>query len=79
MCVAEKEKVKDEPICTGVTVRLVGEDGNVFAIIGRVSEAIRRSRLPNRHQLAKQFVEEATSQKSYDDVLILCMKYVDVE
>jgi len=53
--------------------QLIGEDGNVFFIIGAVRKALRKAGFENE---AEQFVEEATSQKSYDDVLRLCMEYV---
>lgn len=55
--------------------QLTGEDGNVFAIIGRVSKALKRDGQPER---AKEFCDKATSQKSYDDVLNLCHEYVEV-
>ena len=57
-------------------VQLTGEDGNVFAIIGRVSKALRRAGLP---QVAEEFSKKAMSSGSYDEVLRLCFDYVEVE
>jgi hypothetical protein len=53
---------------------LVDTDGNVFAIIGRVRRCLEHDDQPDR---AREFVERATSAKSYDDVLQLTFEYVD--
>jgi hypothetical protein len=58
------------------TVQLIGQDGNVFAIIGSVSKALKRDGQPER---AKEFTEKALKSKSYDDVLSLVLDYVEVE
>lgn len=60
---------------TDAVVQLTGEDGNAFAILGRVRRAILRS---NRPELAEQFFQEATS-GDYDNVLVTCMRYVTVD
>lgn len=56
-------------------VKLTGTDGNAFAIIGRVKEALRKDGVPKI--IIEDFVEEATS-GDYDNVLQTCMKWVDV-
>lgn len=58
-----------------IEVELVGYDGNAMVIIGRVSTALRRGRVPREDIDA--FVEEATS-GDYDNVLQTCMRWVDV-
>jgi hypothetical protein len=58
-----------------VKVRLVGEDGNAFNIIGRVSLALCRA---GYHDAAEQFVKDASNSKSYDDLLGLALRTVDV-
>ena len=60
---------------TDVHVKLIGEDGNAFLIIGRVSKALRRGGYGN---LVDEFQKEATS-GDYDHVLATCMKYVEVD
>ena len=55
--------------------KLVGTDGNVFAIIGTVRRALRRAGQDTR---ATEFVQKAFGARSYDEVLGLCMDYVDV-
>lgn len=61
---------RQKPIC-----KLSGTDGNVFAIIGRVREALRDA---GQTDLAGEFLEKAFHANSYDEVLRLCMEYVDV-
>ena len=60
---------------TGVEVELVGQDGNVFTVVGRVSRALKRAGLPD---VAKEYREQATACKSYDAVLRLTMSVVEV-
>ncbi len=63
------------PPLTDALVQLTGEDGNAFAILGRVRRAILRS---NHPELAEQFVVEATS-GDYGNLLVTCMRYVTVD
>ena len=59
-----------------VTSRLVGEDGNVFNIIGIVSRDLKRA---GHIQEAKEFSEKCMNASSYDEVLQISMDYVEVE
>ena len=61
---------------TNVKVRLVGEDGNAFAILGRCRAAMRKAGYPQA--FIDTFVTEATA-GNYDDLLAAVMKYVVVE
>lgn len=56
--------------------KLVGTDGNVFAIIGAVSNALKKAGLPEK---AAEFRTKAMQSASYDAVLLLCFDYVDVQ
>lgn len=56
-------------------VDLVGTDGNVFSIIGKVSETLKKSGM---RYSADEFVENAMVCDSYKDVLKLATKYVRV-
>ncbi len=58
-----------------VQVQLTGTDGNAFAIIGRVSRALKRAGHPE--SAVKEFQDEAMS-GDYDHLLQTAMKYVDV-
>ncbi len=53
--------------------QLSGEDGNVFAIIGRVTTALKRD---GQKERAKEFTNKAFNSESYDAVLKLCYEYV---
>lgn len=57
------------------TVQLVGEDGNVFNIIGLVSRALKKAGQPEQ---AKEFTARAFQARSYDEVLRLTFEYADV-
>ena len=62
---------EEKPIC-----KLVGEDGNVFNIIGRVSKTLKSAGLSDK---AKEFTTKAFAAGSYDAVLNLCDDYVTIE
>ncbi len=58
-----------------VTVRLAGEEGNAFSILGRVSEALKRA---GYKESAQKYIEDATS-GDYNNLLRASMEYVNVE
>lgn len=60
---------------TGIEVELVGQDGNAFAILGRVQRAMRRAGVEK--EVIDQYAEEATS-GDYDHLLATTMRYVEV-
>jgi len=55
-------------------VKMIGEDGNVFAIMGKVCKALKRAGMPDK---AKEFQKKAMKSKSYDAVLQLCFDYCE--
>jgi len=56
-------------------VRLIGEDGNAFAIMGKVKKALIRA---GQEDKVEEYIKEATS-GDYDHLLQVTMKYVEVE
>ena len=56
-------------------VKLTGEDGNAFAIMGAVSKALKKAGLYDK---ADEYMKKATS-GNYDNLLTVSMEYVDVE
>jgi len=58
-----------------VTVRLTGQDGNAFSIMGRVTRALRREGV-SKEEIDK-YREESMS-GDYDNVLATAMRWVDV-
>ena len=67
-----------------VRVKMIGEDGNAFAILGRVNRALRKHLSASEHDLVEiddelsSFKEEATS-GDYDNLLRVCMAWVEVD
>lgn len=58
-----------------IHVRLTGQDGNAFAVLGAVSKALRRAGVPQEECSA--FMKEATA-GDYDHLLATCMRWVVV-
>ena len=58
-----------------IEVQLSGEDGNAFAIMGRVQRAMRRAGL-NQEQIDK-YIDESKS-GDYDNLLATAFRYVTV-
>lgn len=63
------------PLYPDVTVELIGSDGNAFAVLGKVSKALRRG---GHADAVETFMAEATS-GDYDHLLATVMKYVEVD
>lgn len=63
----------NEPL-TDVVVKLVGADGNAFAILGKVSKALRQHGYAH---LVADYTNEAMS-GDYDHLLQTTMRYVSV-
>jgi len=63
------------PKYPNVKVKLVGKDGNSFSIIARVSEAMRKKKIPANE--ISEFRKEAM-RGNYGDLLRTCMNYVTV-
>ena len=57
-------------------VKLIGQDGNAFAIMGRVKQALRRSGADREY--IDKYLSEATS-GDYNHLLAVSMKYVEIE
>jgi hypothetical protein len=56
--------------------KLVGEDGNVFNIIGLVSKSLKKD---GQRERAKEWQKKAIQCCSYDEVLQLLHDYVEAE
>ncbi|MEJ2658842.1 MAG: hypothetical protein P8012_16920 [Desulfobacterales bacterium] len=61
---------------TKPTVKLIGQDGNAFAIMGSVKQALKRAGADK--QYIDEYLNEATS-GDYNHLLTVSMKYVNVE
>ena len=61
---------------TKPTVKLTGEDGNAFSIMGRIKQALRRAGADKEY--VDEYLSKATA-GNYDNLLVVSMGYVDVE
>lgn len=61
---------------TGITVRLTGENGNIFNLLGIVQRELKRHGMAD---VAKQLIAETTATHSYEEALAVIMEYVEVE
>jgi hypothetical protein len=64
-----------EPKYPKIKVKLVGTDGNAFAVLGAVKKALRLAKVPQAEQDA--FTTDAMS-GDYDHLLATCLKWVKV-
>ena len=60
---------------TGIKVKMVGEDGNAFACLGRCMQALRRA---GKMEMWDEFHAEATS-GDYNHLLATIMDWFDVD
>lgn len=68
---------EDGPVLyPNITVQMVGEDGNTGAIMGRISRALRRARVPEN--VVTEFRNEMLS-GDYNNVLATAQRWVDCE
>lgn len=65
----------NEPRFPEISVRLAGQDGNAFAVIGRVVRALREAKVPPEE--IEEFKAAATS-GDYNHLLQTCMEWVEV-
>ncbi len=57
--------------------RLIGEDGNIFNLMGIVSRTLKEA---GESEKADEMIRRITSDaKSYDEALAMLMEYVDIE
>ena len=59
---------------SGIKVKLLGNDGNAFSILGAVSKALKKN---GQAELAKEYMAEATK-GDYDHLLATTSDYVEI-
>ena len=70
-----KTKMSEESKNTGLKLKLVGEDGNAWAIIGRGARVLRKNGMGDK---VEAFQTECLS-GSYQHLLATCMEWFDCE
>lgn len=58
------------------SVKLIGEDGNIFSILGRVSRALKEN---GKEEQTKELSERVMASRSYGEAFQIIMEYVEVE
>lgn len=58
-----------------VQVALIGEDGNIFSIMGRVTKAMRRAGWSQ--EAISEFVTRLTDAENYDAALRVVLEYAE--
>ncbi|GLB61755.1 hypothetical protein [Cytobacillus sp. NCCP-133] len=58
------------------SVKLIGADGNIFSILGRVSRALKEN---GKEEQTKEVSERGMASSSYSEALQIIMEYVEVE
>jgi hypothetical protein len=53
-------------------------DGNIFAVMGKVSQALRRSDLTQKRELIEEIQTRVTSSHDYSLALSICLEYVNL-
>jgi len=61
---------------TKPSAEVVGGDGNVFAVLGSASRALK---LAGQHKKVAKMRDRVTKAGSYDEALQIMMEYVDFE
>lgn len=67
----QRESTMEKPTC-----KLVGTDGNVFAVIGNVSKALRRAKQDDK---VKEFSSRAMQASDYYEVFAIASEYVEIK
>ena len=57
-------------------MELVGQDGNIFGIMGRASRLLKRA---GQHEQADEMISRVTACGSYDKALNIISEYVETE
>lgn len=66
----EKQATQNKP-----KVKLTGTDGNIFALMGLASRALKRA---GQHAESEKMCKEIFGAHSYHEALSIIMKYLDV-
>ena len=66
-----QEQVPQKP-----KMELVGQDGNIFGIMGRASRLLKRA---GQHEQADEMISRVTACGSYDEALNIISEYVETE
>ncbi len=72
----EQKETESQSPKTDIKCKLVGTDGNIFALLGRAHEALWNG---GRHDLIEPLTQAIFSSKSYEEALARICEYVEPE
>lgn len=58
-----------------IEVRLIGEDGNIFNLVGKVTRELKRA---GYDEEAKELPNRVFKSESYDEALMIISEYVEI-
>ena len=61
----------NKPVC-----KLIGEDGNVFNLLGKVSKVLKQN---NLYEQEKEMTDRVFNSRSYNEALRIFADYVEIE
>lgn len=64
-----------QPHYPAIKVRLTGSDGNAFAIMGKVANALRKAKVP-KEEIDKYYTESQAG--DYNELLATAMRWVNI-
>jgi len=61
----------NKPVC-----KLIGEDGNIFNLLGKVSKVLKQN---NLYEQEKEMTDRVFNSRSYNEALRIFADYVEIE
>lgn len=58
------------------SARMVGEDGNAYAVMGRVARSLRKAGASEAY--VKAYYDESTNSESYDKLLVVAWRFAEL-
>lgn len=73
LCHTMNNKIRSK---TGITVKLIGENGNIFNLVGKTLKQMRQNGIDQ--ETMDEFENKVYASKSYDEALLVIQDYVEV-
>jgi len=74
MTISSQSATPQNPLFPDIEVPLIGEDGNIFIIISKISKALANNGVSSEDR--SQFFNEVTEADSYTEALNKCCRWV---
>jgi len=74
MTISSQSATPQNPLFPNIKVPLIGEDGNIFVIMSKISKALKKNGVSSIDR--SQFFNEVTGCNSYTEALNKCCRWV---